>query len=130
MPPSRRQKFLRSLLGIGIAAVCRERELVALTERTVHQEDMIRAANRAISLIHLFVAELSRNGVRRVDDDLSTLGWWPDASRTADISFRLMAHTAKGELPVESIDPDAIDLTEIDCNTFDLRRFRPEEYLT
>lgn len=126
----RRRKFILSLLGVGLAAVSREAELEAVTERTVHEEDQRRAATRAIRLIHELAAEFARNGVRRVDGDLTGVVWWPDAARTSDFTLRLMGYAASGELPVESVNPDAFDLGDIDFGTLDLRRFPPEEYFT
>lgn len=127
---NRRRKFLRQLLGVGVAAVFRESELDEIAERTVSEEDQRRAARGAIRLIHELAAEFARHGVRRVGGDLSALTWWPDAARTSDIALRLMSYTAAGELPVESIDPDAFDLREIDFGTLNLRAFRPDDFIT
>jgi hypothetical protein len=126
----RRRKFLLGLLGTGVAAVYREAELQAVADRTVHEDDQLRAARGAIRLVHGLAAEFARNGVRRVVGDLAALAWWPDGTKTAELSLRLMSYTAAGELPVESINPDAFDLGGIDFGALDLRRFRPEEYLT
>ncbi len=126
----RRRKFVLNLIGVGIAAVVRERELNAIADRTVTENDQLRAARRSIQMIHELAAEFARNGVRRVDGDLVALAWWPDSARTSDISLRLMGYIAAGELPVELFDPDAFALSEIDFGVLDLRRFRPEEYFT
>jgi hypothetical protein len=126
----RRRKFLLGLLGTGVAAVSRDAELEAVSDRSVHEGDQLRAARGVTRLVHDLAAEFARNGVRRVGGDLAALAWWPDAARIADLSLRLMSYTAAGELPVESINPDLFDLGDIDFGTLDLRRFRPEEYLT
>jgi hypothetical protein len=129
----RRKHFVLSLLGTGIVAVWRESELKAASPRaalTVSEEDQLRAASGLIAFVHRVAGEFVDHGVTRLDGDAADWAWFPDASRSADITLRLMSYSAAGDLELERFDPDALDLATVNLLGLNLRAFHPPDFFT
>src|SRR5262245_54596713 len=112
-----REQFLRSLIGLGLVASKRVRELHEI-QRTQQlsstQLDELDAAGRSINFIDRRIKEFASNGVFCASQDLRKLPWWPDPSRSATIVLKMMAHAAKARLDLSRFDPSRLNLSIID----------------
>jgi hypothetical protein len=127
-----REQFLKLILGFGLMAFRKERDLQALQnqrELTVTEEGELEAAIKAANYAERRWREFASHGVIAAGQDLEHAPWWPTASESAKITFKIMCHAARAKLELHRFDPDTLDLANVNLGMSRLRDMNPDLYV-
>jgi hypothetical protein len=128
---NQREMFLKVLVGFGLLAYKKERDLKTIKTRrelTVSEVEQLEYAIKATDYAERRRSEFVSHGVICGGQAFDRLPWWPTQREGANMTLKMMSHAARAKLDLDRLDPARIDLSKINFAKKRMRELNPDDY--